>query len=160
MEDFIKATGKVVLELRDGDGQLKEYREIDNLVVKVGKNFIASRMLANGVSGFSGSSASGYNTMSHMAVGSSSTGAQSTDLTLGTELGRVALTSATLGVNPNENVITFVASFPAGTGTGGVQEAGIFNVATNGFMLCRTVFSIINKAAADSLTINWNVTIN
>jgi len=51
-------------------------------------------------------------------------------------------------------------TFGAGVGTGAVTEAGIFNASSAGTMLCRTTFSVINKAAADTLGITWTVTVN
>jgi hypothetical protein len=96
--------------------------------------------------------------MSHMAIGSGAATPVVGDTTLGGELGRVALTTAG-GVATN-NVVQFVASFPAGTGTGAVTEAGIFNNASGGAMLCRTTFNVVNKGADDSIAITWNVTVN
>jgi hypothetical protein len=91
-----------------------------------------------------------------MAVGSGTTAAAVGDTTLGTELGRVSLTSTTVTTNN----VAYVATFPAGTGTGAVTEAGLFNASSSGTLLCRTVFSVINKGAADTLGITWTVTVN
>ena len=93
--------------------------------------------------------------MSHMAVGSGSGTAAANNPALGTELGRVALTS-TVATN---NAVAFVATFGAGVGTGAVTEAGLFNASTAGVMLCRTVFGVVNKEAADTMSITWTVTI-
>jgi hypothetical protein len=66
------------------------------------------------------------------------------------------LTSTTV----TSNAVAYVATFPAGTDTGAVTEAGILNASSNGTLLCRTVFSVINKGAADTLGITWTVTVN
>ena len=58
------------------------------------------------------------------------------------------------------NEIAYVASFGAGEGTGAITEAGLFNAVTGGTMLCRTVFSVVNKGASDSMTITWTVTVS
>ena len=144
-EQFVKATGALQVVLKDEFGNIKEERHIPNLVVTVGKNFIASRMVGTASA-----------VMSHMAVGTSATAPADANTTLGAEIGRVALASSTA----SGNVVTYTANFPAGTGTGALTEAGILNAATNGTLLCRTVFSVVNKAAADTLSITWNVTIN
>jgi hypothetical protein len=94
--------------------------------------------------------------MSHMAIGSGSTAAAASNSALGNQLGRVSLTSTTV----SGAVVTYVATFGAGTGTGAVTEAGLFNAASSGTMLCRTVFSVVNKGAADSMTITWTVTVS
>ena len=94
--------------------------------------------------------------MSHMEIGSGSTAAAASDTALGSALGRVSLTST----NVSSAVVTYVATFGAGTGTGAVTEAGLFNASSGGTMLCRTVFSVVNKGSADSMTITWTVTVS
>jgi hypothetical protein len=143
-QSFIKATGDVTVTLRDELGNIKEHRHIPNLVVTVGKNFIASRMVGTTPA-----------VMSHMAIGTSSTAPAAANTALGAEAGRSTASASVSGA-----VVSYSSTFAAGTGTGAIVEAGIFNASSAGTMLCRTTFSVINKAAADSLTINWNVTIN
>jgi hypothetical protein len=145
LHDTIKMTGDLKIVLKDENGQIKHEQEVKNLVVTVGKNFIASRMKDTTDTA-----------MTHMAVGSGTTAAAVGDTTLGTELGRVSLTSTTVTTNN----VAYVATFPAGTGTGAVTEAGLFNASSSGTLLCRTVFSVINKGAADTLGITWTVTVN
>ena len=123
-------------------------REVDNLVVTAGKGYVASRMKSDA----SGGSA----IMSHMGIGSGSTSAAAGDTALGSQLGRVALTSTGI----SGAVLTYTASFAAGTGTGAVTEAGLFNASSSGTMLCRTVFSVVNKGSSDSMTITWTVTVS
>jgi hypothetical protein len=60
----------------------------------------------------------------------------------------------------SNNIVTYTATFPAGTGTGALTEAGVFNDSSAGDMLCRTTFSVVNKAAADSMIITWAITIS
>jgi hypothetical protein len=140
----LKVTGQVKVQLFDKDGKLKDTQDIKNLVVATGKTFIAGRMVGTPTA------------MSHMAVGASSTAAASGDTALGSELGRVALTSSTSA----SNVVTYVATFPAGTGTGAVVEAGVLNASSSGTLLCRTVFSVVNKGADDAMTITWQITVS
>jgi len=95
--------------------------------------------------------------MTHMGVGSGTVDPAAGDTALGTALGaRIALTSTTVTAND----IVYVATFGAGSGTGAVTEAGIFNALTSGTMLCRTEFAVINKGASDSMTITWTVTVS
>lgn len=145
IKDNLKLKGRVAIVLRDANGNVKEEQEIRNLVVNTGLDYIASRMKDATATA-----------MSHMAIGSGSTAAAAGDTGLGTELGRVALTSTTV----TDNAVAYVATFGAGTGTGAVTEAGILNAASGGDMLCRTVFSVVNKAADDSLQITWTVTLS
>jgi hypothetical protein len=145
INDSIKMTGNLKIVLMDENGTVKHEEELKNLVVTTGKGFIASRMKDTTATA-----------MSHMAIGSGTTAAAIGDTTLGTELGRVSLTSTTV----TANAVAYVATFPAGTGTGAVTEAGLFNASSSGTLLCRTVFSVINKGAADTLGITWTVTVN
>lgn len=147
VNETLQATGSLIVQRINELGQVVETREIPNLVVAVGKNFIASRIAGTASA-----------VMSHMAIGSDSTAAASGNTTLGTELGRVAL--GTAGGAASANAVTFTATFPAGTGTGDVKEAGIFNASTAGTMLCRTTFPIVTKQAGDSIAITWVVTVN
>lgn len=144
-QELLKASGSLRVVVTGADGKVKDEREFKNLVVTVGKNFVASRMVGTAA-----------NVMSHMAIGSSSTAAAAGDTALGSELGRVALAGATASAN----VVTYTATFPAGTGTGAVVEAGILNAASAGTLLCRTVFAVVNKGADDAMSVTWTVTIS
>lgn len=135
-----KLTGKLKIEL---NGVV--VAEIDNLVVTAGKGFVASRMVGTAAS-----------VMSHMAIGTTNTAAAVGDTALAAEAARVALTSGTA----SGAVATYVATFPAGTGTGAIVEAGILNSGSGGTLLARTVFSVINKGASDAMTITWTVTVS
>lgn len=148
--DSIKMKGRLNIVLTGPDGEVKEQHEVDNLVVTVGKNFIASSMVKT--------TTNSPAAMTHMEVGTGTTAAAVGDTALQTPVAssRVTLTSATASTNS----VAYVATFPAGTGTGALTEAGIFNASSSGTMLCRTVFSVINKGAADTLGITWTVTVN
>lgn len=145
INENIKVTGDVSIKVFDEQGNVKDERTIKNLVVTTGKGFIASRMVDASAS-----------TMSHMAVGSSSTAAANADSALGGELGRAALTSS----SASGAVVTYVASFAAGVGTGAVVEAGVFNASSSGTMLCRTTFAVVNKGANDGMSITWTITVS
>lgn len=142
--DQLKVTGDVVVEITGPDGRVKDRREIKNLVVATGKTFIAARMVGTPTA------------MSHMAIGAGTTAAAAGDTALGSELGRVALASAT----STGAVVTYTAAFPAGVGTGAVTEAGTLNAASGGTLLCRTVFSVVNKGVDDAMSITWAITVS
>ena len=91
-----------------------------------------------------------------MAVGSGTTAAAVGNTAMETQLARVALASAASSLA----VVTYTASFPAGTGTGAITEAGIFNNSSGGDMLCRSVFSVVNKGSDDAMSITWTVTVS
>tara|TARA_R110002050_G_scaffold14131_1_gene44903 strand:- start:799 stop:1233 length:435 start_codon:yes stop_codon:yes gene_type:complete len=143
INDGFNITGRLQVELNG-----KVVREIDNLVTTAGKGFVASSMIKT----TSNSPAA----MTHMAIGSNTTNPAAGDTALGTELARVALTSGTVSAA----VVTYVATFPAGTGTGAVVEAGILNASSSGTLLCHTEFAVVNKGSADAITITWTVTVS
>ena len=142
--ESVSIKGNLEVILLDEKGIQKDYRKIDNLVVAVGKQVIAARLIGNTIA-----------IPSHMAVGTDATAAATGQTALGGELGRVIFDSTTR----TTNVLTYVATFPAGTGTGALAEAAILNAASTGNMLCRTTFSTVNKAAGDTIVITWNVTV-
>lgn len=144
LQDGLKLVGAVEITLFDKDGAPKDKRAIKNLVVTAGKEFIAERMVGTPT------------VMSHMAVGSDNTAADAADTALGTELGRVALASSGVA----GAIVTHTASFPAGTATGAVVEAGILNAASGGTLQCRSVFPVVNKGADDGMSITWTITVS
>lgn len=145
LNDTMSVRGDLVVIKTDEFGKTDTVK-LKNVVVSVGKTYIADRMTSNTV-----------NIMSHMAIGTGNTTALTSDTSLETELSRVALTVT--GGTPSSNTVTYSATYPAGTGTGALTEAGVFNDDTTGTMLCRTVFPVINKQAADTVTITWVVSI-
>lgn len=146
INDAIKMTGELKITVTSPEGNVTQETVIPNLVVTAGKNWIAGRMYDTSIP----------DEMSHMAIGTGTTAAAAGDTALGTQAGIVALTSTTVSTN----TVQYVATFGAGTGTGAITEAGVFNAASSGTMLCRTVFSVINKGAADTLGITWTITVN
>lgn len=151
INDSLKITGDVQITVFDqASGAVKDSREIKNLVVTAGKTFIAAAMLKT--------TTNSPAAMTHMALGTGTTAAAAGDTTLQAPIAgaRVALGSATSAAN----VVTYTANFPAGTGTGAVTEAGVFNDPSTGTMLCRTVFSVVNKGASDAMSITWTITVS
>ncbi len=146
-QNEIKALGKLDIVVKDEHGSVKQELTVDNLVVDVGLAYIASRMKDATATA-----------MTHMELGTGTTAAAAGNTTLETIISgsRTALTSTTV----TSNAVAYVASFAAGTGTGAVTEAGILNAGSGGTLLCRTVFSTVNKGASDSMTITWTVTIS
>jgi hypothetical protein len=149
INENLKLSGQLNIVLKDKAGNIKDQREVKNLVVNAGLAYIASRMKDTT-----------KGAMSHMALGSGTTAAAASQTDLVGLLGsREALDSTTISGSNNEKVV-YVASFEAGDATGAVTEAGIFNASTSGDMLCRTVFSVVNKAADDTMSVTWTITLS
>ena len=138
--DDLKMTGHLTIAINNAVVQ-----EVPNLVVTDGKEYVASRMKDTTKAA-----------MSHMAIGTGSTAAAASNAALGSEANRQALTSTSV----SGAVVTYVATFGPGNGTGAITEAGLFNASSSGDMLCRTVFAVVNKGSSDSMTITWSVTVS
>jgi hypothetical protein len=139
INDDLRLTGALTISL---NGVVVQ--ETNNLVVTAGKNWVADRMNdANTV-------------MTHMALGTGTTAAAAGDTTLVTEIDRNVLTSTTVSTN----TIAYACTWAAGDGTGAITEAAVLDAASAGDMLARTVFSVVNKGASDSITITWTITIS
>lgn len=132
------------IQLLDENGNQKDERFIHNTVTTAGKNAIADQILGS----------PSLSKMTHMAIG---TGSPAATL-LGAEAARVAFDSKTR----SNAVVTVVATFPAGTGTGAITEAGTFDVGTANTvnMWMSASFAVINKGALDSIVITWTLTIS
>lgn len=147
INDNLNTLGELRLVLRNEKGEVKKDITVPNIITTAGKTHIASRM--------QNASATA---MSHMELGTGTTSPAAGDTTLETIVSgsRQSLTSWTASTN----TITAACTFAASVGTGALTEAGILNASSGGTLLARTTFSVINKAAADSLTVSWTITIS
>lgn len=144
LKDNVTLTGDLTIKVFDEHGALKQEVDLHNLVVTTGKNHIAARLVGTPTA------------MGWMAIGTGSVAPVVGDTALGAELARVAVSAA----SSTGNVATFSATFPAGTGTGAITEAGIFNASSSGTMLSRVTFSVVNKGASDTMSITWTISVN
>lgn len=144
-KDTLNATGKLTVVQTNSFGEIVKEFVVPNLVVTTGKNYIASRMKDATVTA-----------MTHMAIGTGTGTPAAGDPTLGTETGRVTLSNTVVSTN----TVTYTATFPAGTGSGAITEAGVLNAGSAGTMLCRTTFPVVTKQVGDTIAITWVVTVS
>lgn len=145
IKDTLRLRGDVAIVLKDKNGAVKDSRQITNLLVDEGLEYVCASM--------AGTEAG---QMTHMAVGSDATAPVGSNTGLGAILGVREALDSTTALN---NTITYVSSFEPGEGTGAIVEAGIFDAVTDGIMLCRTTFAVINKGADDTMAITWTITL-
>jgi len=141
INDDFKLTGALSIE-KNGT----TICETRNLIVTTGKTWVA-RAIANA-----------NETLSHMAVGTGTTAAVIGDTALVAELGRESVTVS--GGTVVGTTVVFSAQWAAGSATGSLTEAGLFDAATGGDMVARTVFPVVNKGASDTVTITWTISIS
>jgi hypothetical protein len=146
--DDLRMNGHFKALLIGPDGEIKCSREVHNTVTVLGHKMSADQLLASPAVAKPG--------WMEVGTGSGQTAASSK---LATYIAgsRTALDSKTRGENA---IITMVCTMGAGVGTGAITEAGIFNVVTEDTtdLICYSSFSVINKAAGDSLVITWTLT--
>lgn len=144
--DIAKSSG--VLRIKEVvDGKIVKEHTFKNLITNYGVQHIANALVAIAL----------YNPMSQMAIGTGS-GQTASDTTLDSEIDRQPLLKSQ-GIGGNANTAIYTATMPEGVGTGNITEAGIFNSATAGDMLCYTSFTAIDKQANVSLLMEWTITI-
>jgi len=122
----------------------KVVHEIPNLVTTAGKNWVAGMLNDVGTK------------VGYMGLGTGTGAAALADTSLGTEVDRNAVTSSTV----TNNTIVHSATWAAGDATGAITEAGLFDASSNGTLFARTVFSVVNKGASDSLSVTWTISIS
>ena len=141
--------GRLTFELFGPDGVRKEIREIDNTITELGDAHVADQLEdapAHAQTGF-------------MNIGTTSGGKAANSTGLEAALTGVALTSTTKGVGGDDNDLIFVATWGAGVSTGAIVEAGIFRLNDNATLQCWADFAVVNKLAADAMTITWTWTL-
>jgi hypothetical protein len=164
-EDSIDTRGTVIAELFGPDGELKQRIEVNNVLTQVGEQMYGERG-----AGLGGAPAA----PTGMALGTgatapSKTGAGAAMVTgqsgTAAALGATA-TSQLSGAGNNPRRIIYTQTWAAGTGTAnGLAEVVLQNgtaatippntTVTN--VVARALLSpVVNKGAADSLTITWN----
>jgi len=146
MKDGFKIKGSFNAVLRHKDGSV-EVRRKDNLILNGGFDFICDA-IANSSRG---------GVMGYTAVGTGTTAVAATQTGLVSELTRLA---ATYAHTTGTKVFTLSTYFAAGVATGAITEAGICNASSSGTFLDRVVFDVINKAADDELTTNFQFTLS
>jgi hypothetical protein len=143
--------GYIKIELFDENGNIKQIIEKENTFMAVGDAHVADQLAATPTEAV----------MGWMAIGTSDAAFTTASTTLGSEIDRNALAAGypEQQAAAADNDVVYKATWAAGDGTGALTEAGIFNSSGAGTMLAASTFSVINKGAADTLTITWTVTV-
>lgn len=154
MLEKLKMTGTIKAIVRDKAGKIKEEREIKNLITSAGKAALAGLLLTD----------VGGTAFDYIAIGTGTNAAAAGDTTLQTEAStngasRVAGTGTRVTTSVTNDTAQLVCSWTF-SGSFAITEAGIFNASSNGTLLARQVFSAINVASGDTLTITWQVQIS
>lgn len=147
LADIIKVKGRLKLTVRNPDGSIAQFQEVDNLVVTAGRTILANG-LWNPVA---------VVRVSHIELGTGTNAPANGDTALQTPSYRNALAS---GNNVN-NVATLTGFFNQTETSGTFREAGMF-INGNGSLGTGTLLSRvainITKSSIQTLTIEWEIT--
>lgn len=152
--------GKVDMVLYDDSGAVKDERHFDNLIVDTGLEGVASRIAPHDGSI---NPTSPYN---YIGLGNGGTAVAATDTALVSELptganyARLQDTLASYSATESGKKLILSVTFLPGQATGTLRESGVFNAATGGDMLARQTFADMQKAAGDTLTVTWTITLS
>ena len=170
-------TGHLEIEARHMNGELFDYRQLDNIIVNDGEQCILKMLFSNGTDGGIGrgtttTAGAGActgaltNPWSVIAIGTcTSCGPTGNDVVLGTEVitngGQRVYASEATWTNATSQIVLKNTFTAAGGNIGAVTESGLFNSTTankNG-MLARTTFAPVTINTGDSITITWTFTV-
>lgn len=154
-----KALGHIELVLTDENGNIKAYRQTDNLVVNKGVYMTSDKLFGTSLVG--GATSAAFN---NVGIGTGTTSATSGDTNVQTQLSN-RKTGAVTSVTGSSTGAQIQAFFGAGklkngSGTTAVTEAGLFDTFVNGTgnLYARQTFTAINAGSSDSLTVTWSIT--
>jgi len=138
-----KLTGWFELLAIHKDGQIFDRKIIKNTITNVGKAEVAALI----------GSIAGGTAFTKLGIGTGTPSATA----LGTEVEtRATTTNTQVTTTVTDDTCQFVGSITM-TATRILTEAGIFNAASSGDMLCSQSFSAVNLASGDSIQITWKV---
>lgn len=151
MQETLKLKGSVSVKLIGPDGVVKQEHIDHNLVVTVGKTYLATFLTP-------GNHNTGTEFAQFVALGTVQTGPASGDTALNAESVVAGYSRVSGTLSFSSNVWTNTATFPPGNGTDAIKEAGLFSLASVGTMFAHQTFNVYNKGAADTMIIVWSVT--
>lgn len=161
IDEQVKAIGQLTIVKHDGLTGETTTTVTPNMIVTLGKQYIAGRMLQTP-----------QTAMSCMAIGTGATAATLADTQLGNEVLASAYNNGTSRPllsspdNPSQagSVLKYVCTFGTSStvGTYAITEAGIFDNITRaaGTILARTVFGVVTKTQLDTISISWTITVS
>jgi hypothetical protein len=149
--DVIALRGGIELQLRNArNGQIVERRLLNNVVVTAGRRFVLQQIAS--------SELVTSHSFSHIAVGTDTTAAATSDTALGSETTRIAIgTFTTSNLTSNPPSWRAEVSLATNEGNTTLGEVGILNSSSGGTMLAHAVFTTINKTTSNTLNISYTI---
>ena len=155
--------GHLELVAKDSNGDIKAYRQTDNIVTTVAKNCAAIRIFGamGGGNATQGTACGGAtSTFNYIGLGTGTATELATDTALTAASGS-RLQDTTKGLlNATANpYVTLQQTFTPGAKT--IAEAGVFDASgtSGGHMFAHKTFAGIPLGATDTLTVTWRITL-
>jgi len=143
----VPVRGHIHFKHVQADGSVREF-DLDNLIMDAGEDEVAQLVCGVAATAFD-----------YIAIGTDDTAPDDSQTALGAEIttnGGSRTQDGSTGTSGNVATIDVTFNF---TGSLAIKEVGLFNAASNGDMLARQVFSVINVGDGDALTVTWNITV-
>lgn len=150
VQDVIKMRGCLEIVLGDLNGNVLDRRKVDNTIVTTGRKWVLRQL--------SSADIVTSESISHMAIGTTTTAPATGDSALGGETTRNAIVSfTTTNLSSNPPSWRAECSFASNEGNTTLAEVGLFNSSANGTMLGRATFATLNKTTSNTLSISYTV---
>lgn len=143
----INIKGTINIKQFNKDGELKEEREIENLITNDGFALLSSIFLSSNPSSSTG--------ISHIAIGNGS-GQTASSTALVNETHRADATESLVTTTVSNDTVKLFAEFTF-TSDYSITEAGIFNDETEGTMTNYSDFEALNVVDGDIFEYTWKI---
>lgn len=156
LDSNMPITGHVTMVVTDPNGNVKAYRQMDNIVVNAGETCTGARLFGDQLK------CSGTAFFNYIGIGTDATAEAAAQSALIAETNtRQQDTTNTLTNSSGPGATSVLAGTFAFTSTQSIQESGLFDTSSinTGHMFARkTISPAVNVANGDSLTVTWTVT--
>lgn len=155
--DGLRPFGHIELVLTDADGNIKAYRQTDNLIVNQGIYATSDKLFGTAL-------VSNEGTFNFVGIGTGTTSPAAGNTNVVSQLSnkRTGTVTDVTGSSTGGQIVGFWAAgkLKNGSGTNAITEAGLFDTFANatGLMYARQTFTAINAGSSDSLTVTWSIT--
>lgn len=150
VQDTIKLRGHLAMVLRDLTGKEVERREVNNVIVTAGRSWVLAQIASSNLIT--------SQSISYMAIGTSTTAPATGDTALNSETTRSAINSfTTTGLAANPPSWRAEASWATNQANTTLGEVGLFNSSAAGTMLGHATFATLNKTTSNTLSISYTV---
>jgi len=151
--------GHIQFVLTDADGNVKAYRQTDNLVVTEGRNTVADLTFPNINANGNGTD----NKFSYIGIGTGATAPAAGNIGEQTLISGCSRLQDTTVTSPGTGQAQVDATFSGANCAATVTESVLSNSGTGaaanaGEILARQTFTGIAVGASDSLTVTWTIT--